>query len=62
MLLAIYSDIIKNAHSNLNEKINNKAVVLNRQSIQPRLVKVCFFIIFFDQSSFVSILVKVLVM
>jgi hypothetical protein len=48
MLLAIYADIIKNAHHNLDEKIQNKAVVLNRQSIQPRLIKVILFFLIFS--------------
>ncbi len=43
MLLAMYADIIKNAHNNMNDKIQNKAVVLNRQNIQPRLIKVSLF-------------------
>ena len=48
MLLAIYSDIIKNANWNLNEKIQNKAIVLNRQGITQRLIKVILFFFFFD--------------
>lgn len=40
MLLALYSDIIKNADINLDERIQNKAIVLNRQRIKPRLIKV----------------------
>lgn len=40
MLLALYADIIKNAHSNLQERIQSKATILQRQKIQPRLIKV----------------------
>ncbi len=40
MLLALYSDIIKNADVNLDERIRNKAIVLNRQGIKPRLIQV----------------------
>lgn len=40
MLLAIYSDIIKNADVNLDERIRSKAIVLNRQRVKPRLVQV----------------------
>ena len=40
MLLALYSDIIKNADLNLDKRIRSKAIVLNRQRVKPRLVQV----------------------
>lgn len=46
MLLALYSDIIKYSHINLNQKIQSKAIVLNRQKIKPRLIKVNLFLFF----------------
>ena len=63
MLLALHSDIIKNAHYNLQERIESKAIVLQRQKIQPRLIKVEHFVFFFEAIIFcfffLSILVKV---
>ncbi len=48
MLIALYSDIIKHADINLDEKIKSKAIVLNRQRIKPRLIKVnLLFILFY---------------
>jgi hypothetical protein len=48
MLIALYSDIIKHADINLDEKIKSKAIVLNRQRIKPRLIKVnLVFILFY---------------
>ena len=47
MLMAIYSDLIKNAHYDLNDRLQRKAVILNRQQIKPRLIKVCSFLFFF---------------
>lgn len=40
MLIALYSDIIKNADINLDEKIRSKAILLKQQGIKPRLIKV----------------------
>jgi hypothetical protein len=45
MLLAVYSDLIKNADLNLDERIQSKAIVLNRQAIKPRLIKVIYILI-----------------
>ena len=40
MLMAVYSDLIKNAGYDFNERIQRKATILKRQQIQPRLIKV----------------------
>lgn len=61
MLLAIYSDLIKNAHYDLNDRLQRKAIILNRQQIKPRLIKVCS-LLFFVSIHFLlfkSILVRV---
>ncbi|CAF4580348.1 unnamed protein product [Rotaria socialis] len=39
MFLTTYSNIIKNANANLDEKVRNKAVVLNIQDINPRMIE-----------------------
>jgi len=61
MLIALYSDIIKNADINLDEKIRSKAIVLKRQGIKPRLIKVIrtYFILLY--SFYYSILEKVFI-
>lgn len=40
MLIALYSDIIKNGDVNLDEKIRSKAILLKQQGIKPLLIKV----------------------